>query len=344
MGNSDIKCAPVMITTLSRKSYLERALVSLSKNSYAEFTDLFISVDYPPSEKYEEGYKQVCEFLKGFDFSAFKSADVTYQRENLGGTRNAFFLENKVKKVSDKVIVSEEDNEFAPCFLEYMNKMLDKYQNDERVIAICGASTGEKFDIGSEYIFSKAFSPYGIGLWESKMDLLRTKGQDYVLNPKNWSSKKMKVFKRKSRIFSGKYICDVLCKDYGLFWMDNNSLAWVDSMFTIFMYMTNRVCVIPRIAKSRTWGNDGTGHSGMKQITFPDLDVRDFFRIDDKIGITVDKENYKSVEDFLIAMEIPEKRTQTFVSYGLLKVLGREKTIRLLKKVRIIAKGTKEVV
>lgn len=342
MSISDIKCAPVMITTLSRKSYLERALISLSKNSYAKYTDLFISVDYPPSEKYEEGYRQVCEFLKEFDFSSFKSVEVTYQRRNLGGTGNAFFLENKVRKVSDKIITSEEDNEFAPCFLEYMNKMLDKYQDDKRVLAICGASTGEKFDNESEYIFSKAYSPYGVGLWESKMELLRTKGQDYVLNPKNWSTEKMKMFRRKSRIFSGKYICDVLCKDYGLFWLDNKTLAWVDSMFTIFMYMTDCVCVLPRIAKSRTWGNDGKGHSGMKQVIFPDLDVRDSFEIDDTVGPMVKVENYKCVEDFLIAMGIPEKRIQSVVYYRLLKIFGRKRMVRFLKTVRKIVKGNTE--
>lgn len=41
----------------------KRCIESLKNNFYAKYTDLYISVDYPPSEKYVKGYEKVKEYL-----------------------------------------------------------------------------------------------------------------------------------------------------------------------------------------------------------------------------------------------------------------------------------------
>ena len=47
--------APVLITTCNRYEHLKRCVESLSKCTLASETDLIISVDYPPSDKYVDG-------------------------------------------------------------------------------------------------------------------------------------------------------------------------------------------------------------------------------------------------------------------------------------------------
>ena len=56
--------APVIIATLNRYAYLKRCLESLEKNTDAEKTEVYVSVDFPPSEKYYSGYEEVVKYLK----------------------------------------------------------------------------------------------------------------------------------------------------------------------------------------------------------------------------------------------------------------------------------------
>lgn len=65
-----MKYAPILIPTMCRYNHFFRLIESLKVNTWAKYTDIYIGLDYPPSSKYEEGYKQICEYLDG-DFSEF---------------------------------------------------------------------------------------------------------------------------------------------------------------------------------------------------------------------------------------------------------------------------------
>ena len=80
-------CAPILIPTLNRYTHFIRLVESLKRNTWAKYTDVFVGLDYPPSEKYVEGYKCICEYLKG-DFSQFKSFNIIRRNENYGSLRN----------------------------------------------------------------------------------------------------------------------------------------------------------------------------------------------------------------------------------------------------------------
>lgn len=49
-------------------------------------------------------------------------------------------LKKQVEKRFDRYISTEDDNEFSPNFLVYMNKGLELYKDDPKVLAICGYS------------------------------------------------------------------------------------------------------------------------------------------------------------------------------------------------------------
>lgn len=57
--------APVIIPTCNRIEHLKKCINSLASNEFAKFTEIYISVDFPPSEKYEKGYNEVINYLKG---------------------------------------------------------------------------------------------------------------------------------------------------------------------------------------------------------------------------------------------------------------------------------------
>ena len=56
----DIKIyAPVIILTLNRFEKFKKCLESLEACTGADKTDVYVSLDYPPSEKYVEGWKKI---------------------------------------------------------------------------------------------------------------------------------------------------------------------------------------------------------------------------------------------------------------------------------------------
>ena len=56
--------APVLIPTLNRYEHFKRCLESLEKCTGAEHTEIFVALDYPPSEKYKEGWSKICKYLE----------------------------------------------------------------------------------------------------------------------------------------------------------------------------------------------------------------------------------------------------------------------------------------
>ena len=103
-----MKYAPIIIPTLNRKQHLMRCLNSLAANTGAEHTEVFISVDFPPAERYRQGYQEVKEYLDKGDFSAFKAVHVIYQQENLGAKDNCTYLIQMIGKTFDRYIFTED--------------------------------------------------------------------------------------------------------------------------------------------------------------------------------------------------------------------------------------------
>ena len=54
--------APVIIPTLNRHEHLIRCINSLKRNPLAKETELYISLDYPPAEKYVDGYLKIKKY------------------------------------------------------------------------------------------------------------------------------------------------------------------------------------------------------------------------------------------------------------------------------------------
>lgn len=201
--------APVLIPTLNRFDHLKQCLESLNLNHNADKTEVYISVDYPPSEKYREGYESVCQYLDNSSFN-FKKLHVIKQSHNLGvienGSKtysNAMFLEDLAIESYDRWIFTEDDNVLAPGFLDFMNEALEKFKNDETVFSVCGYRFyyNIKFDNNNYFRQNADFNGWGCGFWRDKVLPLRELQVDYlrrmVYNPfkvlKLWKISNMQV-------------------------------------------------------------------------------------------------------------------------------------------------------
>ena len=245
--------APVLIITVNRYQHFKKCIESLSRCTSADKTDVFVAVDYPPSDKYWEGYYQIKAYLDNCNGLGFKSLNIIYRETNYFYTKegNMGSLIKQVCETYDRYITTEDDNEFSPNFLEYMNRGLEQFEDDKKVIAICGCKDTAWYHKDNENIVKvKLFAAYGVGRWKNKMkehDLLCS---SFLLSPKSWTLTNFcKLLFRNQTLFS-MYVLGILCKDNGFFWKKDGSLSLCDSAISIYMHLSDKVCIAPTLSKS----------------------------------------------------------------------------------------------
>lgn len=258
--------AAIIIPTLNREKHLRRCVESLLKNKEAEKTEIYISVDFPPMEKYREGYIEVIEYVK--TISGFATVNLYFQEKNLGPGLNRKFLENKIAEKHDKYIFTDDDNEFSTNFLEYMNWGLEEFKNDESVYAVCSCTDFNTCEETkrADYFMIPAYNPYGTGHWLHK----NRKCAEYLTQKslnKIYKSKRMqaRLYEYSPMVYmwvaqdSLRLVSPMRGKD--------DAITYIDIWENVYIIENNCKCIKPTIAKSRNWGLDGSGvHVGKNDV------------------------------------------------------------------------------
>ena len=114
-----LRYAPIVIPTLCRNEHFMRCVESLSRCSLADQTELFIGLDYPPSDKYRPGYEAICEFIP--TITGFGKVTIIKRDKNYGAVENMNDLvknsniilykrraiDNRFKHLGDNVKISK---------------------------------------------------------------------------------------------------------------------------------------------------------------------------------------------------------------------------------------------
>ncbi len=247
MNNVTDTFAPVLIHTLCRYEHFKRCLESLSRCTGAEETEVYVALDYPAKEAHWSGYEKIRDYLDHCGDLGFKALHVIKRPHNygFGPNGNAMSLRREAFRNYDRIIVSEDDNEFAPAFLDFMNKALTKYEDNERVRTV-GAYVGEDFEgikhTGS--LFTYSTSAWGLGIWKHKeVDV-----HDFDFNGL------IKDKKKSWKLFAASPACWVL-----LYRMVKRGISYGDIKRETVNRMNNTFQVRPYTSLVRNWGNDGTG-------------------------------------------------------------------------------------
>lgn len=162
--------APVIIPTLNRYYHLKACIESLAKCTGAQYTVVYIGVDYPSKPEHWEGYTKIIDYLDNCGHLGFKELIVIKRKHNygLGPNGNYSCLKEMVLKEYDTFISSEDDNVFSPCFLDFMNKSLSHYQHDKRVSSICGYLPYNSKVIHNKIVLTPFVTAWGMGHWKDK--------------------------------------------------------------------------------------------------------------------------------------------------------------------------------
>ncbi len=249
--------APIVIPTLNRKEHLARCIESLNSNQWAKYTEVYISVDFPPNDKYVEGYHQVKDYLSELETN-FKGLEVVYQENNLGPVDNWHFIVDYVGAEYDRYIFLEDDVEVSPNFIQYMDECLERFKNDENVLAVCacGEYNEDVFEYNVAYGYN--LSAWGIGRWFDKdKEIKKNLRREYFV-------KKAKSFSRLCELYNmdpGLFLSlqSLIRRKERIYWEYQDELPSYDQLLKILIVFEKKVAVFPTLVKSRNWGFDGSG-------------------------------------------------------------------------------------
>ncbi|MCM1387770.1 MAG: glycosyltransferase [Bacillus sp. (in: Bacteria)] len=245
--------APVMIITCNRYEHLNRCIESLKKNTYADKTELYISIDYPPNEDYREGWERIRQLLKT-PIEGFDKVNLYFQETNLGVSGNYRWLEKLIFEKYDRLIYTEDDNEFSPNFLAYMDRGLELYKNHPKVYSVCGYADEYAFRCAKDNVVALTdFSAWGMGIWREKEKILHSQlTLDTWIKAGEDSKFMWRLYRNRKRLFSRMLgtLLDVSVED---------KLPNTDINRGIFLAINGFCAIYPVLTKVRNWGADGSG-------------------------------------------------------------------------------------
>lgn len=243
---------PVLIPTLNRYQHFKECVESLAACTHADKTELVIGLDYPPSEKYVEGWKKIKEYIP--TIVGFAKVTLFEHSQNLGSTGNSKCLQEYAANNYDAWITTEDDNVFSPCFLDYMDKCLEKYKYDKSVLAVSGYMNPVDFSLAkqcdSNILRMQDYMAWGIGKWR------RTNEELDVNMPSNYMQYvcgHRRVLRKMRHNLRDLYQL--------IFWTKQNPSLNIRCDFTIACYcIINQKSIInPTFSLVRNMGYDGTG-------------------------------------------------------------------------------------
>lgn len=240
--------APIVIVTYNRFSHFVRCVESLRRCTGAENSELFVGIDYPLKEDHRKAHDEICDYCK--TITGFKSVNIFVRETNYGLVKNEKDLVDRIEKLGyDRFISSEDDNEFAPNALEYLNQGLEKYKDNLKVKAICSMPHPDNClallkDYDKNCYCMHGYLSWGNGYWINRND-----------GYKEFPTAKEIVFS--FRLSVRLMICKKFQTLHRLLFRYENAAG--DLRMNAFCSLEDRYCIFPTIPKVRNWGFDGSG-------------------------------------------------------------------------------------
>ena len=333
-----------MIITLCRYEHFVNCIESLQRNSYATQTEVYIGIDYPLRDSHMEGYKKICEYVdKGI--VGFKEVHIIKQTVNLGPVQHFFYMRDIILQRYNFYIYTEDDNVFSQNYLEYMNKCLDYYENDETVLGVSGymyPNCLADFS-GNVTRVSTYFSAFGYGCYKRTDKIF-----DQFLNLDYFTEMFSNIKKmRQLRIDSPNQFCNFVkgMVEYIPDLIKDDTIPPTDLAYGLYMYFNGKTMIFPKLSKVRNNGYDGSGvNCGVQKIinetlgeTYRDYDFAKQITDSSDVFGEIHEEEAVCINEELARFFCVTKKEKilSVVIYYLILVIGRKRVARLLKSFRI---------
>ena len=284
--------SPVILFTYNRLWHTKKTVEALQKNELALETKLFIYSDDANNNDNRESVDRVREYIK--TIIGFKAVIIHERAKNFGLANSIIDGVGTVVKEYGKVIVLEDDLVTSPCFLSFMNKALETYKNDEKVMHISGSVypiDNRKLD---DTYFIKPASCWGWGTWERAWSYYR-KDVDYYL--KTFNREMIYDFNLNN---SYKYFDQIKLNKKGK--LDTWAIFWYASI-----YLNKGLSLHPKESYVQNIGHDGEGEN-CEESTYYEVELSNRMPKDFTRNFIENKEARASFEAFFNSIRAPLHR------------------------------------
>ncbi|MBP6335547.1 MAG: glycosyltransferase family 2 protein [Bacteroidia bacterium] len=172
--------APVVLFVYNRPDHLKATLASLKLNAGAEDTILYIFAEGPKPNAEKsviDKIKQVRKIIH--EISGFKEVIISESETNIGCATSMTTGISKVVNLHGRVIILEDDILTHPDFLQFCNKGLELYENEEQVKQIGGFMFPSNSELPNVF-FSKAVFCWGWATWKRAWDEMSMNAEKYL--------------------------------------------------------------------------------------------------------------------------------------------------------------------
>jgi len=185
--------APIILFAYARPKHLTKTIQALVKNKEALESNLYVFVDglkQNASEVTIQNHIEVNNYVESI--KGFKKVTVYKSLENKGLARSIIAGVTHIIEKYKVAIVLEDDLIVSEHFLTYMNKALDTYAFNEKVMQIGGYQFSVPDDGSNFFVHLQSFtSSWGWATWKRAWDhfLPNADGFERLLSNKSLASK-----------------------------------------------------------------------------------------------------------------------------------------------------------
>jgi hypothetical protein len=169
---------PVLFLAFNRPIQTARVFETIRQ---AKPSKLYVAVDAPREGRKDdiENNNKVKAIVEKVDWPC--ETHYLYQEKNLGCSKSGVTAWNWVMEREDRMIFIEDDGLGAPDAFLFVQEMLEKYKDDDRVAYVGAVNYGPKYGNTSYFFSREPSATYFMGTWKRVMDLY-----DYELE--SWRS------------------------------------------------------------------------------------------------------------------------------------------------------------
>lgn len=252
--------APIIIFAYNRPNVFQQLIESLKANPEFSESEVYIYIDGARDniDGDKENVEKVCKIAEVLTSSNNKLPDSNNVHIKASAKNNGLAA-SIIKGVSDviekygKAIVFEDDLCLAPNCLRFMNKGLNKYENDKSIFSICGYTNRFKVPEGYEYdtYVASRSSSWGWATWKDRWDKV-----DWNLN--DWES--VRRNKKAYNKWGGSDCFHMLNS-----WHDGKTNSWA-IRFCYAQFLNKSWSIFPIKSLIKNDGCDGNG-TNMKRYS-----------------------------------------------------------------------------
>lgn len=170
--------APISLFVYNRPTHTRRTVEALQKNLLAKDSDLIIFSDAPKNFEAAEAVREVREYIR--TITSFRSVSIVERDRNWGLANSIIDGVTSVVNERGRIIVLEDDLVVTPHFLDFMNRALDKYENEQQVIQVSGYMFPVKISIKEDALFLPLTTSWGWATWKRAWQLFDPEAKGYA--------------------------------------------------------------------------------------------------------------------------------------------------------------------